>query len=206
MTRCGRGPSGWSGQRFAQASTRPAARLADLTAYTRGVVAVAVIDAVLIGLGLLVLGVPLVLPLAVLTFFGAFVPIIGATLAGAAAVLVALVSDGVGTALAVLAVVLVVQQVEGNLLQPLIMRRAVHLHPVAIVLAVSAGALLAGVPGAIIATPLLAVGYRVTAFARDGLPAQPGITPDRRSASESQVSGRKEPVNRAGPCCEYRES
>lgn len=123
-------------------------------------VAVAVIDAVLIGLGLLVLGVPLVLPLAVLTFPGAFVPIIGATLAGAAAVLVALVSDGVGTALAVLAVVLVVQQVEGNLLQPLIMRRAVHLHPVAIVLAVSAGALLAGVPGAIIATPLLAVGYR----------------------------------------------
>ncbi len=99
---------------------RPAG-LAALTSYTRGTAVVATTDAVLIGAGLLLIGVPLWLSLTLLTFFAAFVPVLGATAAGAAAVLVTLVTNGLPDALIVLGIVLLVQQVEGNLLQPLIM-------------------------------------------------------------------------------------
>ena len=128
-----------------------------LVGYMRGLILVALVDAVLIGLGLVVLGVPLALPLALVTFIGAFVPIAGAFVAGLLAVLVALVSNGFGTALLVLVLIIVVQQVEGNLLQPLIMRRAVELHPVVVVLAVTAGTTLAGIPGAVVAVPVAAL-------------------------------------------------
>ena len=128
-----------------------------LVGYMRGLILVALADAVLIGLGLFVLDVPLVLPLALITFIGAFVPIAGAFVAGLLAVLVALVSNGVTTALLVLGLIVVVQQVEGNLLQPLIMRKAVELHPVVVVLAVTAGTTLAGIPGAVVAVPLAAL-------------------------------------------------
>ncbi|MEW2353829.1 AI-2E family transporter [Spirillospora sp. NPDC029432] len=132
-----------------------------LVSYIRGTVLVAAVDAAGIGVALLVIGVPLALPLALLTFVAAFVPIVGATVAGAAAVLIAFVSNGLTDALLVLAAVILVQQAEGNLLQPLIMGRALNLHPAVILVAVTAGTLLAGIAGAIVAVPITAVGYRV---------------------------------------------
>ena len=134
-----------------------------LTAYVRGTVLVAAVDAGGIGIALLVLGVPLALPLIVLTFLGAFVPIVGATVAGAAAVLVALVGGGLTDALLVLGAVLVVQQMEGNVLQPLIMGRALRLHPLVILLSVASAGLLGGIAGAVAAVPVVAVTYRVAA-------------------------------------------
>lgn len=130
-----------------------------LVAYMRGIIVVALADATLIAIALLVLGVPLVLPLAVLTFLGAFIPLVGATLAGAAAVLVALVTQGPGTAVLVGVIVLAVQWLDSDLLQPLILSRAVDLHPVAIAIAITAGTLLAGLGGAVAATPLVAAVY-----------------------------------------------
>ncbi|WBB77827.1 AI-2E family transporter [Micromonospora sp. WMMD882] len=132
-----------------------------LGAYSRGTVMIAAIDAVGIGLALVLLGVPLAFPLALITFIGAFIPIIGATVAGAIAVLVALAANGPGTALLVLAAVIAVQQTEGNLLEPLIMKRQVRLHPAVILVAVTAGALVAGIAGAFVAVPITAVAYRV---------------------------------------------
>jgi putative heme transporter len=128
-----------------------------LAAYVRGQSLVATFDAVLIGIGLAILGLPLVLPLAVLIFVAAFVPIVGAFAAGAAAVLIALVSKGAGVALIVLGLNLVVQQLEGNVLYPVIMRRTIELHPVATLLAVGAGGVLAGIIGALVAVPIVAV-------------------------------------------------
>lgn len=125
-----------------------------LKAYVRGVCFVATVDAVGIGLGLLALGVPLALPLAVLTFILAFVPIVGAVVAGAAAVLVALVAQGVGTALGVLGIVLLVQQLEGNVLYPIIVGRTVVLHPIVVLLAVAIGGALYGIVGAALAVPI----------------------------------------------------
>jgi predicted PurR-regulated permease PerM len=132
------------------------------------VVVIAVADAVLTGIGLFVLGVPLALTLSLLVFLGAFVPLLGATVSGAAAVLVALVTRGPVIALAVLGVVLVVQNVEGNILQPFVQSRAVRLHPVVILLSVTAGWLLFGVAGAVIAVPLVAVAHSVTVALRTG--------------------------------------
>ena len=128
-----------------------------LVAFVRATILVAVIDAVGIGAGLLILKVDLAVPLAALVFLGAFVPIIGATVSGAVAVLVALVGDGWVTALVVLIIVLAVQQLEGHVLQPLLMGRAVRIHPLAVVLAVAAGVVLAGVIGALIAVPVVAI-------------------------------------------------
>jgi putative heme transporter len=132
-----------------------------LSRYVRGTMIVAAIDAVGIGIALVLIGVPLVGPLALLTFLGGFVPIIGATVAGAVATLVALVSNGPTDALLVLAAVIAVQQLEGNLLEPLIVGQAVKLHPAIVLLAVTAGTLLAGIAGAVVAVPIVAVLYRV---------------------------------------------
>ena len=115
------------------------------------------IDAVLIGIALWVLGVPLILPLAVLTFLGGFIPLVGASVAGLIAAVVALVTNGLGTALLVVAVTVAVQQIEGNLLQPLILERAVRLHALVTVWAVSAGLLVGGLLGAFISVPLVAI-------------------------------------------------
>jgi predicted PurR-regulated permease PerM len=128
-----------------------------LGAYVRGQALVATVDAVFIGIGLAIVGLPLVLPLAVLIFVGAFVPIVGAFVAGAAAVLIALVSKGAGAALVVLGINLAVQQLEGNVLYPMIMRKTIELHPVATLLIVGAGGVLAGIIGALVAVPIAAV-------------------------------------------------
>jgi predicted PurR-regulated permease PerM len=137
-----------------------------LQAFVRGTAVIAAVDAAGIGIGLVVLGVPMALPLALVTFIAAFVPLIGATIAGSLAVLVALATKGPITALLVLGVVLLVQNLEGNLLEPLIMGRAVRLHPAVILVAVAAGALVAGVGGALLATPITAMTYRVISTPR----------------------------------------
>jgi predicted PurR-regulated permease PerM len=123
----------------------------------RATIVVAVVDAVGIGVGLAILGVPLVVPLATLVFLGAFVPIIGSLLAGSVAVLIALVTVGWVKALIALGVVTAVMQLEGHVLQPLLLGRAVRLHPLAVILAITGGLVVAGIAGALLAVPLLAV-------------------------------------------------
>lgn len=128
-----------------------------LAGYLRGVAFTGFVDAVLIGIGLAIVGVPLLIPLVLLTFFGAFLPVVGATLAGMIAVLVALVNGGVTDAVIILLVVLLVQQVEGHVLQPLVMSRAVSVHPIVILVSLTVGSLLAGIIGAFLAVPFVAV-------------------------------------------------
>ncbi|MCJ1677877.1 AI-2E family transporter [Streptomyces sp. APSN-46.1] len=137
-----------------------------LTAYVRGTVLVALIDAVFIGLGLYFLDVTMAVPLAVFIFLFAFIPLVGAVISGALAVVVALVTQGVYTALGVLAVVLLVQQIEGHVLQPFILGRAVRVHPLAVVLSVAAGGMIAGIGGAVVAVPLVAVTNTVVGYLR----------------------------------------
>ena len=124
--------------------------------YARTQLFVATIDAVGIGLGAFLLGVPLAIPVAVLVFLGSFVPIVGAVLTGAIAVFLALVYNGFWIAFWMLVVVLGVQQLEGHVLQPLLMGAAVKVHPLAVVLVVAGGAMIAGIPGALFAVPLAA--------------------------------------------------
>ena len=124
--------------------------------YARTQLLVATIDAVGIGLGAALLGVPLAIPVAVLVVLGAFVPIVGAVVTGAVAVFLALVYNGPWIALWMLVVVLGVQQLEGHVLQPLLMGSAVKVHPLAVVLVVAGGAMIAGIPGALFAVPLAA--------------------------------------------------
>lgn len=128
-----------------------------LGGYARMQIVVAAVDGIGIGLGAALLGVPLAIPLGILVFVGSFVPIVGAVFTGAVAVLVALVDQGPLVALVMLGVVLAVQQIEGNVLQPFLMGRAVSLHPVAVLLAVTAGTLAAGIIGALFAVPLAAL-------------------------------------------------
>nr|WP_123307237.1 AI-2E family transporter [Cellulomonas sp. PhB143] len=128
-----------------------------LSAYTRTQILVAFVDSVGIGVGAAILGVPLALPLAILVFVGAFIPVVGAVLSGTVAVLVALVANDWVTALIMLGIVLLVQQIEGHLLQPFLMGHALSLHPVAVLLAVAAGGFTAGIVGALFAVPIAAV-------------------------------------------------
>ncbi|MFI9628625.1 AI-2E family transporter [Streptomyces sp. NPDC052042] len=137
-----------------------------LTAYVRGTVIVALIDAIFIGLGIWFLDVPMAVPLAVFIFLFAFIPLVGAVISGTLAVIVALVTEGVFTALMVLVVVLAVQQIEGHVLQPFILGRAVRVHPLAVVLSVAAGGMVAGIGGAVVAVPLVAVTNTVVGYLR----------------------------------------
>lgn len=153
-----------------------------LGAFVRSQAAVGLLDAVLIGIGLWVLGVPLVLPLAVLTFVSAFVPIIGAFFAGFVAVLIALVSNGLTDALIVLAIIVVVQQLEGNVFQPMIQSRGLGLHAAVVLLAVTLGGSLAGIVGSLLAVPVAALIAVVWNYVREQLsePSQdaaPGPNP-----------------------------
>ena len=128
-----------------------------LGGYIRAQAIVSFVDAFFIGLALVVLGVPLAWALAVITFIAGFIPIVGAFTAGALAVLIALVANGLTTAIIVLAVIIAVQQLEGNVLQPILQSRAMNLHPVVILLGVAAGGTLFGIVGAFLAVPVLAV-------------------------------------------------
>lgn len=128
-----------------------------LSHYVRATLIVAVVDGLGVGIGAALLGVPLAIPLGVLVFLGAFVPVIGALLSGIVAVLVALVAHGPYVALAMLGVVLLVQQVEAHGLQPFLLGKAVSVHPLAVILCIAAGAVVAGIAGALFAVPLAAV-------------------------------------------------
>ncbi|ARF53758.1 AI-2E family transporter [Streptomyces gilvosporeus] len=131
------------------------------TGYTRGIVVVAATNAVLVGLALFFLGVPLVLPLAVLEFFAAFIPLVGSPIALAVATVVALAAKGPLIALVLILLIVVIGQIEGHVLHPLVMSRAVRLHPVVVALSVICGAVTAGVLGAVVAVPLVSVLWSV---------------------------------------------
>jgi putative heme transporter len=170
-----------------------------LGGFLRGTAIVAAIDAFFIGLTLALVGVPFVVPLAVITFFGGFVPIVGAFVAGFASAMVALVSNGLTAALIVVGATLAVQQIEGNLLQPIIVGRRVLLHPIVVLLAVTTGGVLWGVLGAFIAVPVASAAWAAVSYLReqrqavelppgsrpsppaapDGAPSQPGERAER---------------------------
>ncbi|WP_159620665.1 AI-2E family transporter [Arthrobacter zhaoguopingii] len=138
-----------------------------LSTYISSQAAVALVDAVFIGIGLWLLGIPLALPLAVLIFFGGFLPIIGAVATGLLASIVALLTEGWITALIVLGLVLLVQQLESNVLQPLLVGRSLKLHPAVVLTGVAAGASLFGIEGAFLATPTIAVVMIAFQYARE---------------------------------------
>jgi predicted PurR-regulated permease PerM len=158
----------WILRRFAP-PTRPVVDRAGrrswavLGGFVRGTALIAAIDATLIGLGLWILGVPVAFALAVLVFLGAFIPYVGAFVSGLVAVLVAFADGGWDVALLALALVIGVQLVEGNLLQPIIQSRTVDLHPAVILLAVAAGGSLFGIVGAYLAVPVTAVVFAIVA-------------------------------------------
>ncbi|WP_189060087.1 AI-2E family transporter [Longimycelium tulufanense] len=181
---------------------------ATLVGYVRATAFVAVVDALGIGIGLWAIGVPLVVPLAALVFLGGFVPIVGALISGSVAVLVALVTKGLVPALLVLGVVLAVQQLEGHVLQPLVMGRAVQIHPLAVVLGITVGVSLAGIAGALLAVPLIAVINSVvrSLVSDEGLvpsevdvyqPAEAEPEAERAERAERTGSGRAEPEEQA---------
>ncbi|MGW9114826.1 AI-2E family transporter [Microbacterium sp. NPDC055683] len=151
----------WTVRLFPRAA-RPAADAAarngwtTLINYARTQIIVATIDAVGIGLGAFLLGVPLAIPIAVMVFLGAFVPFVGAIVTGALAVVIALAYNGLWIGVAMLAVVLLVQQIESHILQPLLMGSAVKVHPLAVVLVVAGGSMVGGIAGALFAVPVAA--------------------------------------------------
>ncbi|MFT4126931.1 MAG: AI-2E family transporter [Gordonia sp. (in: high G+C Gram-positive bacteria)] len=142
-----------------------------LVAYVRATVVVALVDSVCIGIGLAIVGVPLALPLATVIFVFAFIPMVGALISGALAVLIALVTQGWVTAVIVLAILVGVIQLESHVLQPFLMGRSVRLHPVAVVLAIAAGLVGAGVVGGLLAVPLIAFANTAIRHLRGATPA-----------------------------------
>jgi len=158
-----------------------------VSGYLRGQATVGLVDAVFIGIGLAIVGVPLVVPLAFLTFVAAFLPLVGAFVAGALAALVALVTKGLTAALIVVGITVLVQQLEGHLLAPLLLGRAVSLHPVVIILALAAGAILGGIIGAFLAVPIAAVVTAVGTYLR----GEPVGEPADAGEPEPETSGRR---------------
>lgn len=132
-----------------------------LGGYVRGTAIIALVDSVGIGVGLAILGVPLALPLAVIVFIGAFIPLVGATAAGVLAALVALVANGPVVALIVIIIVIAVNQLEGNFLQPVVMAQSLSLHPLVILVALTAGTILGGIVGAVLSVPIAAVAWAI---------------------------------------------
>jgi predicted PurR-regulated permease PerM len=147
-----------------------------LGGYVRGTATVAAVDAIAIGVGVAVIGVPLALPLAVIVFLSAFIPLIGATVAGILAALVALVANGPVAALIVVIIVIAVNQLEGNFLQPVVMAQSLKLHPLVILLALTAGTILGGIVGAVLSVPIAAVTWAI--IKTWNAPAAPDTPPD----------------------------
>ena len=173
----------FKGQSLVKARRAGERSLNVLGGYVRGTSIVALVDSFFIGLALVIMGVPLALPLAALTFIGAFIPLIGATLAGILAALVALVANGPLAALIVIIVVIVVNQLEGNFLQPVVMGQALNVHALVILLALTAGTILAGIIGAILAVPLVAVGWAAIKAWNSG----ENITPETIAEAEHET-------------------
>jgi predicted PurR-regulated permease PerM len=183
--------------------SEPAARRADragraawhtLVYYMRGTIAVAAIHAIVIGIALWIMGAPLVIPLAVLVFLAAFVPMVGLLVAGALAILVVLAAKGWVAAVVLLGVLVIEDQLEGHLLQPQVVGRAVRLHPLAIILALAVGSVVAGIPGAVVAVPIVAVITRAVPELR-----RPDDDPD---PDDPEVDNPKSEV----PAADVRES
>lgn len=163
----------FEGEPLARAERAGQKTVATLGSYVRGTAAVASVDAIGIGVGLVILQVPLALPLAVLVFVLSFIPLVGATLAGILAALVALVANGPLSAVLVVGVVVLVNQLEGNFLQPVLMGRALKLHPLVILLALTIGTVLSGILGAVLAVPIAAVAWGIIqVWDGPGLPAR----------------------------------
>ena len=169
-----------------------------LGSYVRGIAAVAAVDAIGILIGLLILQVPLAFPLAVLTFLLAFIPFVGATLAGTLAALVALVTNGWVVALLVVGVVVLVNQLEGNFLQPVLMGRSMKLHPFVVLIVLTAGTFLGGIVGAVLAVPLTAVAWGIVQV-WDG-PNTPArwARPKHRADEQAMIEGREPASLKAG--------
>src|SRR5699024_11213304 len=160
--------------------------------YIRGTAIIAAADAIGITLALLILQVPLALPLGVVVFLGAFIPIVGATVAGILATLVALVANGPIVALIVLTAVILVNQLEGNFLQPVVMAQTLNLHALVILIALAAGTVLAGIVGAVLSVPLVAVAWGVLKVwtGRDGELRRDPV--DRAREQIAEVSAERE--------------
>jgi len=148
-----------------------------LGGYVRGTATIALVDAVAIGVGIAILGVPLALPLAVIVFLASFIPLIGATVAGILAALVALVSNGPFVALIVIIIVIAVNQLEGNFLQPVVMAQSLKLHPLVILLALTAGTILGGIIGAVLSVPIAAVAWAIAKTWNEPRPAGAAAPP-----------------------------
>jgi predicted PurR-regulated permease PerM len=179
----------YTGAREAKLRRSGARTIQVLGDYVRGTAIVALVDTVAIGTALLVLGVPLAIPLAIIVFIGAFVPIVGATVAGILAALVALVANGPVVALIVVIVVIAVNQLEGNLLQPVVMGKSLQLHALVILLALTAGTILAGIIGAVLSVPLAAVIWAIvqvwTTDAREPEPAGSAAADDQADPADA---------------------
>jgi predicted PurR-regulated permease PerM len=176
--------AGFSGERLVKLHRAGGRVLEVLGKYVRGTATIAFVEALAIGLTLLLLRVPLALPLAVLVFLGGFVPMVGATATGIFAALVALVANGPVVALVVAAVVVAVNQLDGHVLQPIVMGRTLRLHGLVILLALAAGVILAGIAGAVLAVPVTAVAWAVLKVWREP-PAQAGTALPPGDAGEA---------------------
>jgi len=171
-----------------------------LGGYIRGTAIIAAVDAIGIGVGLAILQVPLWLPLSVIVFIGAFVPLVGATVAGALAALIALVANGPIAALIVIAIVIGVNQLEGNFLQPVVMAQSLKLHPLVILVALTAGTILGGIIGAILSVPIAAVSWAIIKTWNasddpqepdgDAPPPDPGASASPAAHGEAGTEGR----------------
>ena len=168
----------FTGQREAKLRRVGSRTLEVLGGYVRGTAIVALVDTVAIGAALLILQVPLAFPLAIIVFITAFIPLVGATVAGILAALVALVANGPVVALIVVAVVVAVNQLEGDLLQPVVMGKSLQLHALVILMALTAGTILAGIVGAVLAVPLAAVAWAIMQVWTAQDPNQEDLNPD----------------------------
>jgi predicted PurR-regulated permease PerM len=188
----------WTPKR-ARLRTDEAATIAwdSFSSYTRGIIVVALSDSIVVGIGLAIIGVPLVGPLALLVFIGAFIPIIGAPIAMVIAALVALAAKGPLAALLVIGLIFIVGELEGHVFQPLILGRAVALHPLAIVLLVAVGTAVLGFLGALIAVPVGLVIYMVTKYLTDRLPDHPRAPLGATDANYEAEMHRQHVIERA---------
>ncbi|WP_458111701.1 AI-2E family transporter [Arthrobacter sp. R1-13] len=158
-----------------------------LGGYVRGTAIVALVDTLAIGAALLILQVPLAIPLAIIVFITAFIPLVGATVAGILAALVALVANGPVVALIVVAVVIAVNQLEGDLLQPVVMGKSLQLHALVILMALTAGTILAGIIGAVLSVPLAAVVWAIIQVWTAEDPKLEDMNPDLPPANSQPV-------------------
>jgi len=197
------GPTMWAfllrpftGASYDRANRAGRAVIKTLGDYVRGTAIVAAADSTLIGIGLVIIGVPLAPALIAIVFLTAFIPVIGATVAGLLAALVTLVTIGPVQALIVVGIVVLVNQIDGNLLQPIVQGRSLKLHPLVILLALTAGAVLAGITGALLSVPIAASAWAVVQV-WDG-PNTPArfARPKQRTSHDSGVSTSSKPGDR----------